>query len=99
MDILKQYHYLEQEDAKFVQETYFTDQIGVRYMLYGISDFLEIVEYQEEGITKNIDKYKLKNAKVMVLHYGLLLSKVSSGVPNKGTDIFKNIYLNEIPGV
>lgn len=76
MDLLKQYRYPEPEGAKFVPEAYITDQIGAKYKLFGISDVLEIKEYQEEGITKNIDAYKLKNAKGMVLYYEVLLKKV-----------------------
>lgn len=76
MDLLKKYRYPEPADAKFVPEAYITDQIGALYKLYGIPDVLKIVEYQEEGITRNIDAYKLKNAKGMVLYYEILLRKV-----------------------
>jgi len=75
-DLIRKYRFPEVKEAKFVPEAYITDQIGMNHKLYCISDVVEIKEYQEEGITKNIDGYKLKNAHGMIAYYEILLRKV-----------------------
>lgn len=75
-DLIRKYRFPEVKEAKFVPEAYITDQIGINHKLYCISDIVEIKEYQEEGITKNIDGYKVKNAHGMIAYYEVLLKEV-----------------------
>ncbi|MBO1266319.1 glycosyltransferase family 2 protein [Proteiniclasticum sp. SCR006] len=75
-DLIRKYRYPELKEAKFVPEAYITDQIGMNHKLFCISDVVEIKEYQEEGITKNIDAFKTKNAHGMIAYYGILLREV-----------------------
>lgn len=75
-DLIKKYRFPDVKEAKFVPEAYITDQIGMNHKLYCISDVVEIKEYQEEGITKNIDGYKVKNAQGMIAYYEILLKEV-----------------------
>lgn len=75
-DLIRKYQYPEIKETRFVPEAYITDQIGMNHKLYCISDVLEIKEYQEAGITKNIDAYKVKNAHGMIAYYEILLRKV-----------------------
>lgn len=75
-DLIKKYRFPEIKEARFVPEAYITDQIGMKYQLYCISSVVEIKEYQEEGITKNIDEYKKKSAHGMIAYYEVLLKEV-----------------------
>ena len=60
-DILKQYRFPEHKETKFVPEYYVFDQIGCDYRLYCTNDVIKVVEYMEDGITKN-PSYYTKNA-------------------------------------
>ena len=75
-DLIKRYRYPEIQETRFVPEAYITDQIGMEHRLYCISDIVEIKEYQDAGITKNIDAYKLKNVHGMIAYYEILLREV-----------------------
>ena len=68
-EILKKYRFPEIETSKFIPESYIFDQIGLKYNLLAFNKILEIKEYQDTGITKNFDDYKLKNIDGFLLKY------------------------------
>lgn len=67
--ILKEYKFPELITAKFVPESYIFDQIGLKYDLLAFNEILEIKEYQDTGITKNYQDYKVKNIDGFLLKY------------------------------
>ncbi|WP_312654125.1 glycosyltransferase family A protein [Proteiniclasticum sp.] len=91
-DLIKKYRFPEVKEAKFVPEAYITDQIGMNHKLYCISDVVEIKEYQEEGITKNIDGYKMKNAHGMIAYYEILLKEVFPNAEDK-VPVASKVYI------
>lgn len=66
-DVMKQYRFPEPENTKFVPEYYIYDQIGEQYRAFGVNEVLEFTEYQEDGITKNAQKYYRDNY-IGILH-------------------------------
>lgn len=67
--ILKEYQFPELVTTKFVPESYVFDQIGLKYDLLAFNDILEIKEYQDTGITRNYQDYKIKNIDGFLLKY------------------------------
>lgn len=67
--IIKEYRFPEIETAKFIPESYVFDQIGLKYNLLAFNKILKIVEYREDGITKNYLDYKAKNIDGFLLKY------------------------------
>lgn len=68
-EILKKYRFPEIETAKFIPESYIFDQIGLKYNLLAFNEIVKIVEYREDGITKNYQDYKGKNIDGFLLKY------------------------------
>ena len=67
--IIKEYRFLEIETAKFIPESYVFDKIGLKYNLLAFNEIVKIVEYREDGITKNYQDYKAKNIDGFLLKY------------------------------
>ncbi|QVY61293.1 glycosyltransferase family A protein [Cytobacillus gottheilii] len=80
-NILKQYHFPEPEEAKFVPEAYLFDQVGVKYKLLCTNRVYKNVEYLEEGISNTVD-YKTKNIIGFLHHYVSRLDNVFPYVSN-----------------
>ena len=77
-NILRQYHFPEDENTKFVPEAWLFDQVGLNYKLYCTNDILRYIEYQEDGITLT-NTFKQKNIVGYLYHY---ISRIENVLPN-----------------
>ena len=67
--ILKKYEWCEIPGLKFVPESYVLDKIGIQYYLVCTNSVLEFFEYLDDGITKNVSDFQLKNNLGFLINY------------------------------
>ena len=60
-DVLKRYPFPEIEGEKFVSENVVFDKIDQEYKMLVIPDIIYLCEYQESGLSNNIDKINFEN--------------------------------------
>lgn len=88
-EILKKFEWPEPKGTHFVPESFVFDQIGLEYDLLCTNRIIKYIEYQEDGITRNVREYKKKNAVGYLFDY---VSKLEDIFPKcKNISIKKKI--------